>query len=116
MDGVHWITIAIDFQAQTIECYDSKLGDHQELLEVTLRYLADEHRETCNSALDYPRWQLIHWQDTPRQDNDDDCGVFTCYIIDYLIQGKQFDFDATHSKHLRYRMALALVQGVLPVD
>ena len=115
--GNHWIAIAIDFQEHTITCYDSKRGRrHQELLEVTLRYLADEHRERVNTTIDYSLWRLVHYDEAPTQDNDDDCGVFTCYVMEYLTQGRAFDFGAAHSHHLRYRMTLALIQGALTMD
>jgi Ulp1 family protease len=57
-------------------------------MEMILRYLKDEHRHKLKKKLDVSKWKLIGGSRTgvPTQDNNDDCGVFTCSFANFLFE------------------------------
>ena len=109
--NTHWACICINFPCHTITYLDSAYDPIQATTytEATLRYLQDEHLQRVRQPLPTHLWRSPR-VDTPQQGNGNDCGVFCCTYMDYILQDKPWDFDARHTPYLRYRMALTLLQ------
>jgi sentrin-specific protease 1 len=109
--NTHWACVCINFPGHTITYLDSDYTPARATTytEATLRYLQDEHLQRVRQPLPTHRWSSPHI-DTPQQDNVNDCGVFCCTYMDYILQDKPWDFDARHTPYLRYCMALTLIQ------
>ena len=105
----HWCLAVINFKDKRFEYYDSLGGSNDTLLQKLRMYVVDEAR-THNHQNQY---SLVDWedhtpQDTPRQDNLEDCGVFTCKFADYLSDNLDLQFSEKHMPYFRTRMALEL--------
>ena len=115
----HWICAEIDFPDRTIRLLDSMMatGDYDQDRDIAgahlLRYLQDEHRARHGRDLP-PGWRTAHPRGLPQQDNQDDCGVFCCFYMDRLITQRPWNFDARHTRYLRARLALALLEYSAP--
>jgi Ulp1 family protease len=49
--------------------------------------------------------------DVPQQENLNDCGVFLCKFIQYLINEKKFDFDSTDVAYFRLLIGVEIILG-----
>ena len=115
IDNLHWACVHVDFPNHTVTYLDSALNSPNAetyaatYTPATLRYLQDEHLYRVRQPFPTALWS-IQERRPPQQDNGNDCGVFCCTLMDYILQDKEWDFDATHTAYLRYRMALTLTQ------
>ncbi|KAI2509478.1 Ulp1 protease family [Fragilaria crotonensis] len=61
---------------------------------------------------DAEEWKLIPTRDdTPRQLNGFDCGVFTCMFADFLSNDCPLVFSQKHITQCRERIALSIMNG-----
>ena len=111
IDNNHWACVSIDFTRHTISYLDSAHNEERatRYTTATLQYLQDEHLQRVRRPFPDLLWSITRPQ-IPQQDNGHDCGVFVCTFIDYILRDQPWDFDARHTRYLRYRMALTLLR------
>jgi sentrin-specific protease 1 len=84
-------------------------------LQGLLQYLQDEHMDKKNCAMEsHERWTLVPCtEDTPRQQNGDDCGVFTCLFADLISRDLSFDtfHENTDMSLYREHIARSILEG-----
>jgi sentrin-specific protease 1 len=110
----HWTSAVIYMEDQRIQYYDSLGGSGKMYLQVLLKYLEDEHLDKKKTPLKSPElWKLVSCtDDTPRQQNGYDCGVFTCMFADFLSIDRSFEgFHPSDMSLYRQHIALAIVKG-----
>jgi sentrin-specific protease 1 len=74
------------------------------------RYLADEHLDKQKCAWNPEGWDLVRTtNDTPRQLNGYDCGVFATFCAHYLSAGVNPSFSQADIPHLRRRMIIDIL-------
>lgn len=111
----HWVCIQVDFVQKVIQFMDSKGHDGTAYVEAIHRYIQDTARENMEQNM-AEGWHLRPTGVFPRQNNDDDCGVFCCLYMDYRMMPREMLFNHTHTAHLRYRIAMSLMQGHIVMD
>ncbi|KAJ7467228.1 hypothetical protein B0H11DRAFT_1732868, partial [Mycena galericulata] len=105
IDNAHWAVVAIQFRQKQIVLYDSARWDLSYVFPRLREYLDCEHRDKRKTPFDFTDWQ----NNTPRQTNGYDCGVFACQFIRYLARAaRSFPFDQNDILALRKRMALQI--------
>ena len=122
----HWLFLRVDFGTSTIELYDSLGGApnprNKKYMWAMREYLYDmryRHTPVENRPV-FEEWKL-GWKtrdmtrSSPKQDNNDDCGVFTILSIYLISRGVQLQ-RRTYNQHivtnrkLRRCIALALMK------
>ncbi len=100
----------IDFRKKQFLYYDSLSGSPGEVLTHLRRYVADEAREHHGlKDYDLSGWvDVPHPANVPRQNNFDDCGVFTIKFADYLSESRPLQFTANDMPYFRKRAALEI--------
>lgn len=110
----HWTSAVIYMEEQRIQYYDSLGGKGKHYLQVLLQYIQDEHLDKKKTPLKCPElWTLVPCtEDTPRQQNGYDCGVFTCVFADFLSIDRSFEgFDPSDMALYRQHIALSIIKG-----
>lgn len=105
-------------QAERIVYYDSsrKKGRGSKVIGLIYRYLQEEHRRKRDGRKLPGGWEQIESDTCPQQDNDYDCGAFTCMYMDFLSLGWPLDRgQETVSPFYRQFIASAIVRQALPV-
>jgi sentrin-specific protease 8 len=74
--GSHWSLLVISTNDRTAFHYDSSRG--------TNLFAAKQVIQKINQGLSRPL-QFQHLKDTPQQNNNYDCGVYVCCIMQHLI-------------------------------
>lgn len=108
----HWCLVVVDFEAKTIRYYDSMGGRGNNYLAAVRQYLDDEHQDKKGRAFDFDDWKLVPTTDndnTPRQSNSFDCGVFATFCAHYLAYGVHPNITQEHTSHLRRRMMIDIL-------
>jgi len=113
MGNMHWIAAVIFMKKKRIEIFDSMGSDGGRYLEALFSYIQDEHMDKKKIPLpDADAWELIPTQqETPRQRNGHDCGVFTCMFADFLSKDTSLVFNQNHINQCRERIALSIMKG-----
>ena len=119
--NAHWLFLRVHFRTRTIDLYDS-LGlktSNSLYLETMLQYLYAEYKqrqqEAEATAASFEVWSRS-WttadrsEESPQQENGDDCGVFTIVSISLLAQGvrlrhSSYDQHLIDNKKVRKRLA-----------
>ncbi|KAL7564634.1 hypothetical protein ACA910_009323 [Epithemia clementina (nom. ined.)] len=112
--GMHWVCAVAFIQERRIQFYDSLGSSGMDYLRYILRYLQDEHLDKKKRPLpDVDDWKLVPCdvENTPRQLNGYDCGVFTCMFIDFVSKDCPLVFDQSHVTQCRERIALSILNG-----
>ncbi|KAK2639284.1 hypothetical protein Ddye_027079 [Dipteronia dyeriana] len=115
----HCVAIAVDLKEWVIAIYDS-LPEINSVLEITkwiscLRkmlpsLLVHTIPDIYNDAL--PFAVQIPEKDIPNQGNRSDYGIFALKFLEYLLAGKQFDFEAKDGPALRVKIELRSVVDI----
>jgi len=115
----HWFCVVVNFEKKIIQCYDSIRGRGRmtEMIYI-LQYLQDEWRSKNPDNHDLPQmsdWNLIDTtNDTPQQENDRDCGIFTCMFMLHLSMGYDLCFNqADITAYGRKNIAISILKRVL---
>lgn len=111
---LHWTMAAIFMKEKRIQYYDSFGGNGEKYVRDLFRYLQDEHRDKKKCDLpEADSWTLVFRSvdDTPRQRNGVDCGVFVCMFADFLAQNYPLCFSQDDLPRCRERVALAILEG-----
>jgi len=109
----HWTCAAIFMEDKRIQFFDSMHGTGIRYLKGLFQYLKDEHQAKKGCPLpDQDQWQLVCCtNDTPVQNNGNDCGVFTCMFADFLSTDCPLSFSQKHIHQCRERIALSIMNG-----
>ncbi|XP_038129314.1 sentrin-specific protease 2 [Cyprinodon tularosa] len=102
--GVHWALAVIDFKSRTVKSYDSMGQRHDDICNLLLLYLTEEHKAKKGRELDRAKWTVGSLKDIPQQKNGSDCGVFACKYADYIAKGKPLTFKQCHMPLFRKLM------------
>ncbi|XP_071373523.1 sentrin-specific protease 2 isoform X1 [Centroberyx affinis] len=104
--GVHWAMAVIDFKSRTVKSYDSMGQRHDDICNLLLLYLKEEHKAKKGRDLDSTKWTVgsLRANEIPQQKNGSDCGVFACKYADYIAKGKPLSFRQCHMPLFRKLM------------
>ncbi|XP_061700755.1 sentrin-specific protease 2 isoform X2 [Syngnathoides biaculeatus] len=104
--GVHWALAVIDLKAKTVKLYDSMGKRHDDICNLLLLYLREEHRAKKGRELDSTKWTVGCMRPTeiPQQKNGSDCGVFVCKYAQYIAKGRPLNFRQGHMPLFRKLM------------
>lgn len=102
--GVHWAMAVVDVRSKTVQSYDSMGSRHEDICDLLLLYLKEEHRVKKGRDLDVSRWTVRSVKEIPQQKNGSDCGVFACKYADYICRGRPLSFKQCHMPLFRKLM------------
>ncbi|XP_043999042.1 sentrin-specific protease 2 [Gambusia affinis] len=104
--GVHWALVVMDLKSKTVKSYDSMGRRHDDICNLLLLYLKEEHRAKKGRELEGAKWTVgsLKAGDIPQQTNGSDCGVFVCKYADYIAKGKPLTFKQCHMPLFRKLM------------
>ncbi|KAM9709112.1 sentrin-specific protease 2 isoform 2-T2 [Menidia menidia] len=104
--GVHWALAVIDFKLKTVKSYDSMGQRHDDICNLLLLYLKEEHKVKKGRELDGAKWTVgsLKAVEIPQQKNGSDCGVFACKYADYIAKGRPLNFKQCHMPYFRKLM------------
>ena len=107
--NTHWALAKVSFDERKIYVYDSLgSGASAERVYSTLhRWLRDEFVDKMPLGYDLciDSWVHARPQNSPRQKNGYDCGVFMLVNADFLSCGQEPDFKQEHMGHFRSHLA-----------
>lgn len=104
--GVHWALAVIDLKSKTVKTYDSMGQRHDDICNLLLVYIQEEHRVKKGRELDISKWTLcsLRSHEIPQQKNGSDCGVFACKYADYIAKDRSLTFKQCHMPLFRKLM------------
>ena len=117
--GNHWVLFDVNLRDQNIGVYDSLQGTYRDEVTRVRKFVRTElaavwsaknvDKHDCSARFSRSEWAVEYPSDIPTQDNDSDCGVFTCFYADYLAAGRAWDFGASSSANMRRHITLRLL-------
>lgn len=104
--GVHWALAIIDLKAKTVKAFDSMGQRHDDICNLLLNYLQEEHKVKKGRELDVSKWTVcsLRPSEIPQQKNGSDCGVFACKYADYIAKDRALTFRQCHMPLFRKLM------------
>lgn len=111
--GVHWCMAIIDFRDKSIRYYDSMLSKNPTVLNTLSDYLVDESRDKKGVPYDMSGWVCESLTNIPRQNNQSDCGVFSCAFAETITRNRPIKFSQQNMPYMRLKMVLEICQGQL---
>jgi len=103
----------VDFELHVVRYFDSMGGGGDAYLRAMIQYLKDEHQAEKGAPLPGD-WELVRTtDDTPRQRNGWDCGVFTTFCAHYASLGAPLAFSQRDMLHFRDRMMIDILNKKL---
>jgi len=116
INGNHWALMEINFPNKKIQYLDSLATFNDSYIKHTMHYLKDEHDNKFNLPLpDINLWSLVaDTQNTPKQKNGHDCGVFICLFAEAIAKGIRPCFTQDDLQHSRLWIAHAILQKCIP--
>ncbi|ETO30865.1 Ulp1 protease family, catalytic domain containing protein [Reticulomyxa filosa] len=107
----HWFCCCLNIRYKRIEFYNSINFDHSQLYVIFKRYINDEiHDKKLTIKED---WSYYTPTGIPLQDNNCDCGVFTCKFIDWLCDDLVPDFKQKDIYDFRLKIAYEIITDKL---
>lgn len=88
-------------------------GVNDKCLNTIMMYLKDEHKNKKNEELNQRKWKLLNATNCQKQENNYDCGVFTCINAEYLARDEKLDFTQNDMPKLRYRICYDILNNRL---
>lgn len=111
--GVHWCMAIIDLRRRTIRYFDSMISRNPAVLQRLADYLVEEARDKKGEVFDMSGWQLESMLEIPRQNNQSDCGVFSCAFAETLTRDGEVRFTQQNMPWMRMKMVLEICSGEL---
>lgn len=104
--GVHWALAVIDLKSKTVKSYDSMGQRHEDICNLLLHYIKEEHKVKKGRELDDTKWTICSMKpiEIPQQKNGSDCGVFACKYADYIAKDRPLTFKQCHMPLFRKLM------------
>ncbi|CAL2048652.1 unnamed protein product [Caenorhabditis brenneri] len=112
-EGNHWILASINMNRKSIELYDSFYAQDGRILQNIRSYLSNESRNKKHQDLDFAEWEIAVVEDRPTQDNESDCGVFTCQYAEWISRGEPPAFTQANVSYYRRKMAYEIMKKKL---
>lgn len=119
IDKVHWVMIVAYMQQKEIIYYDSLRSRNEGMnkadeyftnnTKAILRYFVDQ----TNNKVNPKEWKIIFDNNSPRQGNGHDCGVFTILIADYLSDDLPLTFTQEQIPFFRKKITSTILRGSL---
>lgn len=111
--GVHWCMAIIDFRHKTIRYYDSMISKNGAVLAMLADYLVEEGRDKKGTPFDMTGWVCESMTNIPRQNNQSDCGVFSCAFAETITRNRPIAFSQQNMPYVRMKMVLEICKGEL---
>lgn len=111
--GIHWCMSVIHMGSKTIQNYDSMGYPNNAVSESLAKYVSDESMDKKNVALNINEWRIRSAQNCPQQENQSDCGVFSCAIAEFITRDAPIAFDQQHMQYFRSKMIFEISVGKL---
>jgi sentrin-specific protease 1 len=122
IDRVHWVMIVAYMQQKKIIYYDS-LRSNNEIInnddkdfirntKAILQYFVDQTKDTIDEVKK-SEWKIIFDNNSPRQGNGHDCGVFTILVADYLSDDLPLTFTQEQIPFFRQKITSTILRGSL---
>lgn len=111
--GAHWCLATIDFKKKGIFYYDSMGGDNNRCLKALIGYLEAEHMDKKKSPYDTSDFICENVKEIPQQNNQSDCGMFTCKNAEYLSREALITFTQEDMPYFRRRIIYEIVTDTL---
>jgi len=83
------------------------------LLDTLEKYLREESLDKRNQSFDTRNFRIEKARNVPQQKNNNDCGVFSCMIAEYITRNAPITFSQDNVVYFRKKMALEIVDGEL---
>lgn len=113
-EGIHWTLATIDLANRRLTYYDSLRGQDKTCLMNLALWVMDEFADKGGPADAKPGiWPRLFPQNTPRQNNGCDCGVFALKFADYLSRGIAPAFSQRNIPYFRRKMNAQIRQGAV---
>lgn len=110
-NGDHWCMAICNMNAKTIKYYDSLRNSNDVLLDLLTDYLQKEHSDKRKFDIDMNGWSVENVSNHPLQDNDSDCGVFSCMTAEFICRNRPIAFRQKHMPYFRRKMAVEIYTG-----
>ncbi|ETO02619.1 hypothetical protein RFI_34799, partial [Reticulomyxa filosa] len=107
----HWICGCINIKKKRIEFHCSMGSDCGDLYVILKRYIEDEIKHKQLSINE--TWSYHVPTDVPLQDNNLDCGVFTCMFMYCLCNDITTDFAQGDIANFRLKIAYEIITNKL---
>lgn len=113
--GTHWSIGVIDFRQKGFHHFNSasqSMTTKEKFVPFLRRYLQDEHQDKVKSSFQGgEEWTILPLPGkVPQQQNDCDCGVFSCCFAVYYAQQQAFNFSQNDMPEMRLRIAAQVIQ------
>lgn len=109
----HWALVVVDFRQKTIRYYDSMGNTNPKVLDAIENYLKEESLSKLKKPFDIVPFKKQNVENIPRQDNGNDCGVFSCIFAEVISRNKQINFTQENIPYFRDRMIVEILEGKL---
>ncbi|KAJ3021282.1 SUMO1 sentrin specific peptidase 1 [Thoreauomyces humboldtii] len=119
--GVHWTCGIINLREKRFEFYDSLGGPGAVHIRLMRHYLEEESLNRKKVPIDLSSWTDYtpnpSTGECPAQMNGYDCGVFTCFFMEYASRAAPFDYGMDQMPYFRRRIILEIMeQRLLPAS
>ncbi|EGT50670.1 hypothetical protein CAEBREN_05233 [Caenorhabditis brenneri] len=109
-EGNHWIFVTINMLEESIKLYDSFYAKDGRILQNIRSYLSNESRNKKHQGLDFAEWEIAVVEERPTQDNESDCGVFTCQYAECVSRGEPPAFTKANVSYYRRKMTYGIMK------
>ena len=110
---VHWCLAVVDFRSPGVFYYDSMDGHNMPALSLILEYLKVEHLKKRKTELDARQYVREIVEDSPKQENEDDCGIFACKAAEFLSRDVTLQFSQQDMPYYRKLMVYEITKKCL---
>lgn len=110
---IHWCMAIINFNEKSICYYDSMGNQNIPLLNALENYIKEESLDKKKLPFDFTGWKKECVQNVPRQQNGNDCGVFSCMFAEFITRNRPIIFSQSHMRYFRQKMVLEIATGKL---
>lgn len=109
--GVHWCMAIIHLKNKTIKYYDSFGVPNDRVLSALYEYLKSESLDKKKVKLDMSGWKMENVRNIPQQENDSDCGVFSCMYAEFVTRNRPIVFTQQQMQYFRMKMVYEICTG-----
>ena len=112
----HWILAVINIKKRCIFVLDSMNLSNDSYITKLLRYIVDEFNDKAKyrvmtTNLNQNHFTLQGILNVPQQQNNSDCGVFTCKFADFESRNRELSFDQSHMIYFRQRICAEIMNS-----
>lgn len=112
-NNVHWCLAVINNKDCRFEFYDSMNGRGTVTLSNLRDYMYKQtlmtYPDSNPDELGYDSYEMLDTIPCPQQQNDFDCGVFTCKMVEVLSRDKPLSFSQKDMRTIRERMVYEIL-------